>query len=341
MIDFAILSRTNRSVASPGLRAITLAEPRRYHRAPVAGRIGAQHPESVQRASRRTRRPALERTVGDPAIRENHEKLHQTAMTYANPNDDLRIMPGNAGAVALVVRENRARRRCGMKLTAMVKVEFEGDQSMDQMALETALQRGLRKLCLGIEYGLTSGDPFPSGKVHAGLSCSRESSATCSCYADCYGASDGKIDNTRRNCRTRPHDHNELGRARASTPWMGMGYWGRHCDSADIGRALSPPLLWCTLLWISLSLLSSSLLLRWFPLRVWIPSASLLSLSLLSSVSFLSPLSSIRLFSSSLVRSGHPTPQLRLTSWLTAPGWAFCATRLARRDFAVLAFLPQ
>ena len=36
-----------------------------------------------------------------------------------------------------------------MKLTAMVKVEFEGDQSMDQMALETALQRGLRKLCLG------------------------------------------------------------------------------------------------------------------------------------------------------------------------------------------------
>ena len=51
-----------------------------------------------------------------------------------------------------------------MKLTAMVKVEFEGDQSMDQMALETALQRGLRKLCLGIEYGLTSGTPVPVRK---------------------------------------------------------------------------------------------------------------------------------------------------------------------------------
>ncbi len=50
-----------------------------------------------------------------------------------------------------------------MKLTAMVKVEFEGDQSMDQMALETALQRGLRKLCLGIEYGLP-GTPVPIRK---------------------------------------------------------------------------------------------------------------------------------------------------------------------------------
>src|SRR5688572_26396435 len=95
---------------------------------------------------------------------------------------------------------------------------------------------------------------------------------------------------------------------------MGMGYWRRHCDGADIGRALSSPLLRCTLLRISL--LSSSLLLRWSVLRVWIPPASLLSLSLLSSLSVLSPLSSIsfvRLPSSPLVRHGQPSPQLTLT----------------------------
>ena len=46
-----------------------------------------------------------------------------------------------------------------MKITAMVKVEFEGDLTMDEMALEMALQRALSHLCLTIEHGSLSGRP--------------------------------------------------------------------------------------------------------------------------------------------------------------------------------------
>ena len=42
-----------------------------------------------------------------------------------------------------------------MKITAMVKVEFEGDPTMDEMAL----QRALSHLCLTIEHGSLSGRP--------------------------------------------------------------------------------------------------------------------------------------------------------------------------------------
>ena len=46
-----------------------------------------------------------------------------------------------------------------MRISATVKVEFEGDRSMDEMALETALQRALSHLCITIEHGSLSGRP--------------------------------------------------------------------------------------------------------------------------------------------------------------------------------------
>ena len=41
-----------------------------------------------------------------------------------------------------------------MRISATVKLEFEGDRSMDEMALETALQRALTHLCVTIERSL-------------------------------------------------------------------------------------------------------------------------------------------------------------------------------------------
>ena len=46
-----------------------------------------------------------------------------------------------------------------MRISATVKLEFEGDRSMDEMALEMALQRALSHLCLTIEHGSLSGRP--------------------------------------------------------------------------------------------------------------------------------------------------------------------------------------